>query len=298
MPTSTPVCRWKSRAASIMQSADGSVAPRPDLARRRLDEVGTGRHRQHRRLPDTVVAAELARLQDHLEVGGAGGLARGHELVVRLRVPAAQEQRAVRARCRPRRRPAPRPRRSRAGARRADRALPGTRRPRSPRARRSPRAVPRRPARAAGTGRRPRPTGSTGRPGPAGSAFEQIATILPTVSVPSSVVRSMQRIARSSAQSFEDFLIDRFARDAARSSSPTASTATVRAMSRCASAPPDNTGRRSLGWIWAAWDIGPIVADPTTAALRDPAMLIATDETQAERTEAGSCARPSWRWSP
>ena len=93
----------------------------------------------------------------------------------------------------------------------------------------------------------------------------------------------MQRIARSRAQSFEDFLIDRFASDAARSSSPTASTATVRAMSRCASAPPDNTGRRSLGWIWAAWDIGPIVADPPTGALRDPAMLIATDQTQAER---------------
>ena len=27
-------------------------------------------------------------------------------------------------------------------------------------------------------------------------------------------------------------------------------------MSRCASAPSDRTGRRSLGWIWAAWDIG------------------------------------------
>ncbi len=99
--------------------------------------------------------------------------------------------------------------------------------------------------------------GIDGSTGSGRIAFEQSATILPTVSVPSSVVRSMQRIARSSAQSFEDFLIDRFARDAARSSSPTASTATVRAMSRCASAPPDSTGRRSLGWIWLPGTSGP-----------------------------------------
>jgi len=38
------------------------------------------------------------------------------------------------------------------------------------------------------------------------------------------VVRSMQRMARSSAQSFDDFLIERFASEAARSSAPTSST--------------------------------------------------------------------------
>src|SRR5690348_4754142 len=52
----------------------------------------------------------------------------------------------------------------------------------------------------------------------------QSAAILPGVSEPSSVVRSMQRIARSSAQSFDDFLIDLLARAAARSSAPTWST--------------------------------------------------------------------------
>src|SRR5438270_1455474 len=50
------------------------------------------------------------------------------------------------------------------------------------------------------------------------------AVILPGVSEPSRVVRSMQRIARSSAQSLEDFLIERLASEAARSSAPTSST--------------------------------------------------------------------------
>src|SRR5436190_7809904 len=57
------------------------------------------------------------------------------------------------------------------------------------------------------------------------TAFAHIATIFPTVSLPSRVVRSVQRIARSRAQSFASRLIDRVAREAARSSSPTASTA-------------------------------------------------------------------------
>ena len=45
-------------------------------------------------------------------------------------------------------------------------------------------------------------------------AFEQSAATLPGVSAPSSVVRSIIRTARSSAQSFESFLIERFASDA------------------------------------------------------------------------------------
>ncbi len=66
-----------------------------DLAGRGLDEVRSGRHGEHRRLPDPVVAPQLAGLQDHLEVGRARRLARRGDLVVRLRVPPAQEQRAV-----------------------------------------------------------------------------------------------------------------------------------------------------------------------------------------------------------
>src|ERR1700694_5696944 len=46
-------------------------------------------------------------------------------------------------------------------------------------------------------------------------AFAQRAATLPGVSEPSSVVRSMHLMARSRAHSLEDFLIDRFARDAA-----------------------------------------------------------------------------------
>src|SRR5438309_515340 len=61
-------------------------------------------------------------------------------------------------------------------------------------------------------------------PGLGRIAFAHMAATLPGVSAPSSVVRSMQRIARSSAHSLEDFLIDRLASDAARSSAPTSST--------------------------------------------------------------------------
>src|SRR5436189_1302745 len=70
--------------------------------------------------------------------------------------------------------------------------------------------------------------GTIGSSGSGRTAFEHIATILPTVSEPSSVVRSVQRIARSSPQRLASRLIDRVAREAARSSRPTASTAGVR----------------------------------------------------------------------
>ena len=58
--------------------------------------------------------------------------------------------------------------------------------------------------------------------------FEVIAATLPGVSAPSSVVRSIIRTARSSANSFASRLIDRFASVAARSSSATASTEPIR----------------------------------------------------------------------
>ena len=66
------------------------------------------------------------------------------------------------------------------------------------------------------------------RPDPDGRAFEAIAAALPGVSAPSSVVRSVVRMARTSAQTFASRLIERFASDAARSSSATASTAPIR----------------------------------------------------------------------
>src|SRR5947209_19062814 len=66
--------------------------------------------------------------------------------------------------------------------------------------------------------------GMDASPGFGRMPFAQSAATLPGVSLPSSVVRSMQRIARSSAQSFDDFLIERFASEAARSSAPTWST--------------------------------------------------------------------------
>ena len=66
--------------------------------------------------------------------------------------------------------------------------------------------------------------GIVGSPGLGRIALAHIAATLPGVSAPSRVVRSMHRTARSSAQSFEDFLIERLARAAARSSAPTSST--------------------------------------------------------------------------
>ena len=59
-------------------------------------------------------------------------------------------------------------------------------------------------------------------------ALEQRAATLPGVSWPSRVVRSIMRIASSSACTFDSRLIDRFASVAARSSSATASTEPIR----------------------------------------------------------------------
>src|SRR6267142_6191462 len=66
--------------------------------------------------------------------------------------------------------------------------------------------------------------GIVGSPGFGRIPLAHRAVTFPGVSEPSSVVRSMQRTARSRAQSFEDFLIERLAREAARSSAPTSST--------------------------------------------------------------------------
>ena len=57
--------------------------------------------------------------------------------------------------------------------------------------------------------RSPRRTGSSGRPAADAIALAHSARTLPGVSFPSSVVRSIIRIARSRAHSFEAFLIDR-----------------------------------------------------------------------------------------
>ena len=56
------------------------------------------------------------------------------------------------------------------------------------------------------------------------AAFAHSARTLPGVSAPSSVVRSTIEMARSMAYAFADFLMDRVASRAARSSAPTWST--------------------------------------------------------------------------
>src|SRR5665213_2018931 len=66
--------------------------------------------------------------------------------------------------------------------------------------------------------------GMEASPGVGRIAFAHRAATLPGVSEPSRVVRSMQRMARSSAHSLEVFLIERLASEAARSSAPTWST--------------------------------------------------------------------------
>src|SRR3954453_5926624 len=72
------------------------------------------------------------------------------------------------------------------------------------------------------------------------------AAALPGVSEPSRVVRSVVRIASSSAQSFASFLMLRFARLAARSSSATASIAPMRG--RRGSSGSSNPAGRTGAW--------------------------------------------------
>ena len=68
IPTTRPVSSWTSRIASSMHERDRQRRGRADLAGRGLDEVGAGRHREQRRAADVVVGAELAGLEDHLQV--------------------------------------------------------------------------------------------------------------------------------------------------------------------------------------------------------------------------------------
>ena len=70
--------------------------------------------------------------------------------------------------------------------------------------------------------------GIVGSPGIGWIALAHSARILPGVSRPSRVVRSIIRIARSSAQSFDAFLMERFFRLSTRASTPTWSTAVCR----------------------------------------------------------------------
>src|SRR5213075_2913781 len=86
--------------------------------------------------------------------------------------------------------------------------------------------------------------GMLGSDGSGRIAFEASAATLPGVSAPSSVVRSITRIASSSAKTLESRLIERVASDAARSSSATASTDPRRGSrgSSGSSNPPGSTG--------------------------------------------------------
>src|SRR5262245_39913453 len=68
---------------------------RLDLARRRLDEVSAGQHREPRRAPDVVIGGQLTGLEDDLEVRRATRLLDGDDLVVHLRVTAGQERATV-----------------------------------------------------------------------------------------------------------------------------------------------------------------------------------------------------------
>src|ERR1700730_9260161 len=93
--------------------------------------------------------------------------------------------------------------------------------------------------------------GMEASPGLGRIALAHRAVTLPEVSEPSSVVRSMQRMATSRAHSFEDFLIERLASDAARSSAPTSSTLRTPRMSepRCVRERAVATnGIMRLGW--------------------------------------------------
>ena len=74
IPTWRPVELSKSRIASSITRVTGIVAAGVDLARRGLDEVGAGGHRQDARTPNVVVRLELAGLEDDLEMGVAGRL--------------------------------------------------------------------------------------------------------------------------------------------------------------------------------------------------------------------------------
>ena len=88
-------------------------------------------------------------------------------------------------------------------------------------------------------------------PGSGRTAFAESARTFPGVSAPSSVVRSIIRIASSSAKIFDSRLIDRFASSAARPSSETASTDP----SRGRRPPPGSSSERGSATVWL---MGPV----------------------------------------
>src|SRR5712691_10492542 len=96
-----------------------------------------------------------------------------------------------------------------------------------------------------------------GIPGSVGSgriAFDASAATLPGVSEPSSVVRSIIRTASSSANTFDSFLIERLASEAARSSSATWSTEPMRGSrgSSGSSKPRGRAGASAIRSVYAA----------------------------------------------
>jgi hypothetical protein len=78
-----------------MQSATGSVAADGIFPVDVLMKSVARGHRQQRRATHVVVRAELAGLEDHLEVRLPDGLLHLDDLVVDLRVPAGEEGAAV-----------------------------------------------------------------------------------------------------------------------------------------------------------------------------------------------------------
>ena len=75
-----------------MHSAVGSVAAGEILPVDVLMKSEPGRHREHGRAPDLVVGAELAGLEDRLEVRGAARLLGRDDLVERLLVATGEER--------------------------------------------------------------------------------------------------------------------------------------------------------------------------------------------------------------
>ena len=102
-----------------------------------------------------------------------------------------------------------------------------------------------------------------GSPGCGRIALTHRARTLPGVSFPSSVVRSIIEIARSSAHIFDAFLIERLLSESTRSSTPTWSTAVTRP-SRLPSGPGRPSQARISSWArsragirgaaWRSWD--------------------------------------------
>ena len=95
MPTTRPVSSWTSRIASSITSATGSVAALGSLPVDVLMKSAPAAIASSDGAAHVVVGAELAGLEDHLEVRVAARLLHAHDLVVDLRVAAGEERAAV-----------------------------------------------------------------------------------------------------------------------------------------------------------------------------------------------------------